>query len=63
MHFIRPEDKPHDRLVLYYNPQQCSIKNGSVKRVRGTYGGDRTDYTGAVSTNTASLETPQRNGL
>ena len=56
MHFIRPEDKPHDRLVLYYNPQ-CSIKNGSVKRVRGTYGGDRTDYTGAVSTNTASLET------
>ena len=56
MHFIRPEDKPPDRLASYYNPQ-CSIKNGSVKRVRGTYGGDRTDYTGVVSTNTAPLET------
>jgi hypothetical protein len=62
MHYIRPEDKPRDRLVLYHN-LQCSIKNGSVKRVRGTYGGNRTDYTGAVSTNTASLETPQCNGL
>ena len=56
MHFILPEDKPHDRLASYYNPQ-CSIKNGSVKRVRGTCGGDRTDYTGAVSTKIASLET------
>ena len=33
------------------------IKNGTDKRVRGTYGGDRTDYTGDVSANTASLET------
>ena len=56
MHFIRPTDKPLDRLASYYNPQ-CSIKNGTDKRVRGTYGGDRTDYTGAVSTNTASMET------
>ena len=56
MHFIRPEDKPPDRLASYYNPQ-CSIKNGTDKRVRGTYGGDRSDYTGAVSANTASLET------
>jgi hypothetical protein len=56
MHFIRPTDKPLDRLASYYNPQ-CSIKNGSDKRFRGTYGGDRTDYTGAVTTNTASMET------
>ena len=56
MHFIPPSDKPPDRLASYYNPQ-CSIKNGTDKRVRGTYGGDRSDYTGAVSANTASLET------
>ena len=46
MHFIRPEDKPPERLASYYNPQ-CSIKHGTDKRVRGTYGGDRTDYTGS----------------
>jgi hypothetical protein len=56
MHFIPPSDKPPDRLASYYNPQ-CSIKNGTDKRVRGTYGGDCSDYTGAVSANTASLET------
>ena len=56
MHFIRPEDKPPERLASYYNPQY-SIKHGTDKRVRGTYGGDRTDYTGAVSANTAALET------
>ena len=56
MHFIRPENKPHDRLASYYNPQ-CSIKHGKDKRVRGTYGGDRSDYTGAVSANTAAHET------
>ena len=49
-------DKPPERLASYYNPQ-CSIKHGTDKRVRGTYGGDRTDYTGAVSANTAALET------
>ena len=27
MHFIRPENKPHDRLAFYYNPL-CSIKHG-----------------------------------
>ena len=41
MHFIRPEDKPPNRLASYYNPQ-CSIKHGTDKKVRGTYGGDRT---------------------
>ena len=56
MHFIRPENKPHDRLASYYN-LQCSIKHGKDKRVRGTYGGDRSDYTGAVSANTAVHET------
>ena len=56
MRFILPEGKPPDRLASYYNPQ-CSIKNHADKRVRGTYGGDRTDYTGAVSANTAALET------
>ena len=56
MHFIHSTDKPPERLASYYNPQ-CSIKNGTDKRVRGTYGGDRTDYAGDVSANTASLET------
>ena len=56
IHFIRPEDKPPERLASYYNPQ-CSIKHGTEKRVRGTYGGDRTDYTGAVSAKIAALET------
>ena len=35
-------DKPPERLASYYNPQ-CSIKYGTDKRVRGTYGGDRTE--------------------
>ena len=56
MHFIRPSDKPAYRLASYYKPQ-CLIKNGTDKRVRETYGGDRTDYIGAVTTNTASMET------
>eukprot|EP01036_Dinobryon_divergens_P034162 gene34162-44134_t len=45
MHFIRHVDKPQQPAVL--------IKNGSDKRIRGTYGGDRIDR----STNTASMET------
>lgn len=56
MHFIRPSDKPAYRLASYYKPQ-CLIKNGTDKRIRETYGGDRTDYIGAVTTNTASMET------
>ena len=55
MHFIRPENKSHDRLASYYNLQ--SIKHGKDKRVRGTYGGDHSDYTGAVSASTAAHET------
>ena len=45
--------KAPERLASYYNPQ-CY---GTDKRVCGTYGGDRTDYFGAVSANTAALET------
>ena len=57
MYFIPAADKPPDRLASYKYPQ-CSIKNGTdSKRVRGTYGGDRSDYTGAVSANTVSLQT------
>lgn len=56
MRFIHPHEKPDNRLASYYNPQ-CSIKHGTDKRIRGTYGGDHSDYVGDVSANTASLET------
>ena len=51
-----PADRRRD--VAYYNPQvKEKIKDGKyVRRVRGTIGGDRTNFTGAVSARTASLE-------
>ena len=50
---------PADRLASYYNPQvKTKIVNGKLTyRVRGTYGGNRTDYTGDVTAHTADLST------
>ena len=43
--------KPANRLASYFNPQiSTKMKNGVLKRrVRGTYGGNISDYTGDVS--------------
>jgi hypothetical protein len=59
MCFINPLSKPRDRLASYYNPQcQIKVKEGKqVYRVRGTYGGNRTDYKGDTAAWTADLET------
>jgi len=59
MHFISHADKPRDRPASYCNPQvRVKVKEGVVKRrVRGTYGGDRSDYTGDRSSGTAALQT------
>eukprot|EP01036_Dinobryon_divergens_P045964 gene45964-61445_t len=56
MKFCYPEDKPDHRKASYSNPQ-CSLKPGNIRRVRETYGGDRSDYTGDVSASAASLDT------
>jgi hypothetical protein len=57
--FIHHHSKPKDRLASYYNPQvRFKYKNGVADyRVRGTYGGDRTDYTGEVTAFTADITT------
>lgn len=59
MHFLSWKQKPRDRLVSYYNPQvKQKMKDGNiVRRVRGVYGGNRTDYNGEVSANTADITT------
>ena len=56
MKFCYPEDKPDHRKASYSNPQ-CSLKPGNIRRVRETYGGDRSDYEGEVSASAASLDT------
>ena len=52
--------KPKDRLASYYNPQ-CSLKKGEagqlIRRVRGTYGGNVSDYAGNRSSWTADMQT------
>jgi hypothetical protein len=57
--FIHQRDKPKDRLASYYNPQcKVKIKEGKTTyRVRGTYGGDRSDYTGPTTADTAAMTT------
>jgi hypothetical protein len=54
------KDKPNDRLSSYYNPQ-CSLKKGEagqlIRRVRGTYGGNLSDYAGNRSSWTADMQT------
>ena len=57
---IHKSDIPHERRrdIAYYNRQvKEKIKNAvHVRRVRGTIGGDRTNFTGEVTARTASLE-------
>ena len=57
--FESPGAKPPDAPVTYYNPQvKMKVKEGkTVRRVRGTAGGDRLFYPGRVSAETASLAT------
>ena len=59
MHFIDPRLKPADRLASYYNPQvQVKLKDGViVRRTRGTYGGNLSDFSGDCSSYTADLQT------
>ena len=59
MVFIDPRLKPRDCVCSYYNPQvKLKIKAGKrLYRVRGTYGGNITDYAGLRSSGTADLQT------
>jgi hypothetical protein len=59
MHFIAPSSKPTGRVASYYNPQcEKKIKDGNiVYRVRGTVGGNVSDYNGDRTAWTADLET------
>lgn len=59
MNFIPRHAVPHDRKVSYYNPQvKIKDKNGTITfRVRGTYGGDLSDYPYSVTAFTADLQT------
>ena len=53
-------EKPKNRRASYYNPQ-CSCKLNQlgilIRRVRGTYGGDVSDYAGNRSSWTADMQT------
>jgi hypothetical protein len=59
MCFIDANSKPRDRLASYYNPQvKMKMKDGViVRRTRGTYGGNRSDYYGDKSAQTADMQT------
>lgn len=59
MRFISHADLPQGRKASYYNPV-ASVKvkqNCEVRRVRGTIGGNKVDYPGPVSAQTASMST------
>ena len=58
MKFIPWSQKPKDRKASYYNPQvRVKVKSNGIKeyRVRGTYGGDISDYVGPTSAQTADM--------
>ena len=58
MKLISWHHKPVGRKVSYYNPQiRIKVKPGgeSEYRVRGTYGGDISDYTGPTAAQTADM--------
>jgi hypothetical protein len=59
MEWMAWQDKPVHRTASYYNPQvKVKLNNGIiVRRVRGTYGGDVSDYVGDKSAWTADLQT------
>ena len=60
MHFISKTDIPNGRTATYYNPR-CKTKldenNNMVYRVRGTFGGDRSDYSGPSTAYVADMVT------
>ena len=55
-HHVLPSDRRGD--VIYYNPitREKLINSRRTFRVRGVAGGDRINYTGIVSSSTASLQ-------
>ena len=57
--FIPYEKKPKNKKASYYNPQiKLKMKEGElVYRVRGTYGGNHTEYYGETAAKTAALPT------
>ena len=57
--FCPPTDLPPDRKASYYNPQvKTKMVNGKLDyRVRGTFGGNLSDYSGDVTAHTADLST------
>jgi hypothetical protein len=59
MKFIDPASKPANRIASYYNPQaKVKTKDGLVvRRIRGTYGGNISDFNGARSAQTADMQT------
>ena len=60
MSWMDASSKPADRKASYYNPQVSVKVNAlgeTIRRVRGTYGGDGSDYTGDRSSWTADMQT------
>jgi len=59
MTWMDPADKPKHRTASYYNPQvKVKVKDGVLhRRVRGTYGGNVSDYSGIRSSWTADMQT------
>jgi hypothetical protein len=60
MHLIHHCDIPQDRLISYFNPQLKMKLNAEllhVFRIRGTYGGNRSDYEGDKAAYTADMPT------
>ena len=60
MHLIHFSDIPQDRLISYFNPQLKMKLNAEllhVFRIRGTYGGNRSDYEGDKAAYTADMPT------
>ena len=58
MELVRWEDIPHGRKISYYNPQtRIKVKDDGSKeyRVRGTYGGNISDYYGPKAGSTADM--------
>ena len=58
--WIHPTQKPADRRASYFNPQvkvKINQAGERVYRVRGTYGGNISDYTGDTYAGTADLQT------
>ena len=59
MDWMNPADKPKHRSASYYNPQvKVKVKDGALhRRVRGTYGGNISDYSGICSSWSADMQT------